>query len=151
MKAEFYNSKQRKELLEKLNGMFGIKDIPKTLFETGREKVRGFSGDLTIDELYALDRLTNIEFMGLYLFKEEMGHLRFGFDGTILFKDQIVKNVVEITKEQLEKWMTGNNLDIALERGMWIVKHEGDVFGCGLSDTKHLINFVPKERRIRRS
>ena len=110
MKAEFYNSKRRKELLEKLNSMFGIKEIPMTLFETGREKVRGFSGDLTIDELYTLDRITNIEFMGLYLFKEEMGYLRFGFDGTILFKDQIVKNVVSINDEQLEKWMIGHNL-----------------------------------------
>lgn len=151
MKVEFFDTKRRKKLSEELNELFGIKDVPKILFETGREKIRGFSGDLTIDELYVLDRLTNIEFMGLYLFRKDMSMLRLGFDGAILLKDQIVKNVVELTNEQVERWMTGHNLDIVLERGMWVVKHGEDVFGCGFSDGKHLINFVPKERRIRRN
>jgi NOL1/NOP2/fmu family ribosome biogenesis protein len=151
MKVEFLDSKKRKKLLEELRERFGINELPKVLFETGREKVRGFSGDLTIDELYSLDRLANIEFMGMYLFKEDLGVLRLGFDCALLLKEQVSKNVIELTKEQLERWMTGHNLDIVKERGLYIVKHGQDVFGCGLSDGKHLINFVPKERRIRRS
>ncbi|MEK6908886.1 MAG: hypothetical protein AABX23_02440 [Nanoarchaeota archaeon] len=150
MKVEFYNTKQRKELLVKLNEKFGVTEIPKILFETGREKIRGFSGDLTIDELYTLDRLTNIEFLGLYLFKHELGYLRLGFDGALLLKDQIVKGFVSIDEKQLEKWMTGHNLDVSVERGIYVIKHEDDAFGCAISNGKHLINFVPKERRIRR-
>lgn len=151
MKFAFYNSKERKKLIDELNRVFGITEIPKSLFEAGREKIRGFSGDLTIDEVYALDRLTNIEFMGMYLFKEDLGHLRIGFDSALLFKEQISKNFVEVNKEQIESWMRGHNLDISLERGIYAVKYNGDVFGCGLSDGKHLINFVPKERRIKKS
>ena len=90
-------------------------------------------------------------FFGCFVFfRKEMKQLRLGFDGAILFKNQVVKNVFEISDEQLAKWMLGYNLDVSLDRGMWIVKHGHDVFGCGLSDSKHLINFVPKERRIRR-
>lgn len=151
MKVEFYNSKQRKELLEKLKSTFGINEVPSILFETGKEKIRGFSGDLTIDELYALDRITNIEFLGLYLFRQELGYTRLGFDGALLLKNEISKGIVEITKEQLEKWMTGHNLDIVKDRGIYVIKQAGDTFGCAISDGKHLINFVPKERRIRRS
>jgi NOL1/NOP2/fmu family ribosome biogenesis protein len=151
MKVEFYDSKRRKKLISELNDNFGITDLPKILFETGKEKVRGFTGDLNIDELYALDRIANIEFMGMYLLKEDLGVLRLGFDCALLLKGQLKKNVIEISKDQLEKWMTGHNLDIVVERGLYAVKHQGDIFGCGLSDGKHLINFVPKERRIRRS
>ncbi|MEK6915059.1 MAG: hypothetical protein AABW89_00775 [Nanoarchaeota archaeon] len=151
MKVEFFDSKRRKKLLAELNETFGITELPKILFETGREKIRGFTGDLTIDELYTLDRLTNIEFMGIYLFRKDMQFMRLGFDGTILLKEQINKNVIEINIEQLEKWMVGHNLDIAVEKGIYVVKNGDDVFGCAVSDGKHLINFVPKERRIRRS
>lgn len=151
MKVEFYNSKQRKELLEKLKSTFGIKEVPSILFETGKEKIRGFSGDLTIDELYALDRITNIEFLGLYLFRQELGYTRLGFDGALLLKDEISKNVVDIDSAQLEKWMTGHNLEIVKDRGIYVIKCGKDTFGCAISDGKHLINFVPKERRIRRS
>lgn len=151
MKVEFYNSKQRKELLEKLNEVFGIENIPKVLFETGKEKIRGFSGDLTIDELYTLDRLTNIEFLGLYLFRQELGYLRLGFDGALLLKDQVVKGFVSIDQKQLDRWMTGHNIEMAIDRGIYVVKFGNDTFGCAISDGKQLINFVPKERRIRRS
>ncbi len=150
MNVEFLDTKRRKKLIEELNSLFGITQLPKVLFETGKEKVRGFSGDLTIDELYALDGLANIEFMGLYLFKKDMEFLRLGFDCALLLKGQIVKNVIEINSEQLDAWMKGHNLDIVADRGIYIVKHENDAFGCGLSDGKHIINFVPKERRIRR-
>ena len=90
MKVEFYDTKKRKKLLEKLNSQFGITSIPSILFETGREKIRGFSGDLTIDELYALAGISNIEFMGMYLFKQDMEFMRLGFDGALLLKKQIV-------------------------------------------------------------
>ena len=49
MKVEFYNAKKKKELLERLNEQFGVTSVPKILFETGKERIRGFSGDLTID------------------------------------------------------------------------------------------------------
>ena len=141
----------RKKLIEKLNSQFGITTLPPVLFETGKERIRGFSGDLTIDELYNLADISNVEFIGLYLFKQDMEFMRLGFDGALLLKDQIVKNVVNLKDEQVDKWMNGHNLDIVLEKGMYVVKHGEDVFGCGFSDGKGLINFVPKERRIRRS
>lgn len=151
MKVEFYNSKKRKELLERLNKQFGITSLPSILFETGKERIRGFSGDLTIDELYALADISNVEFIGLYLFKQDMEFIRLGFDGALLLKKQFVKNVVNLTDEQVDKWMNGHNLDVVLDKGIYIVKHGEDVFGCGVSDGNGLINFVPRERRIRRN
>ncbi len=151
MRVEFYDTKRRKKLLTQLNEQFGVSEIPRVLFETGKEKVRGFSGDLTIDELYSLDKIANVEFMGLYLFKQELGYLRIGFDGALLLKGQFSKNVAELTESQVLEWMNGKNLQMSLARGIYVVKCGEDVFGCGISDGHNLINFVPKERRIRRS
>jgi len=151
MKVEFYNAKKKKELLERLNEQFGVTSVPKILFETGKERIRGFSGDLTIDEIYALADISNVEFIGLYLFKQDMEFIRFGFDGALFFKEQFSKNIVNLTDEQVDGWMNGHNLNIVLKKGMYVVRHGNDIFGCGFSDGKGLINFVPKERRIRRN
>ena len=77
--------------------------------------------------------------------------LRLGFDGAGILKEQIKKNIIEIDDEQLEKWMNGWNLDVEMEKGLYVVRRGDDFLGCGISDGKKIINFVPKERRIRRS
>lgn len=151
MNIEFLDTKKRKKILEQLNKQFGIEKIPSILFSTGREKIRAFSGDLTIDELYDLADIGNVEFMGQYLFKHEFDFIRLGFDGALLLKNQLTKNVIELDKEQTDLWMNGHNLPIIMPKGIYVLRHGDDVFGCGISDGKHIINFVPKERRIRRS
>jgi NOL1/NOP2/fmu family ribosome biogenesis protein len=150
MKFDFYDSKRRKKLTSELNELFGISEIPKVLFETGKEKIRGFSGDLNVDEIYLIDKLANVEFLGLYLFKRELGHLRMGFDGTLLFKNQVVNGIVDINQEQAHLWMRGHNLDVSMNKGVYVIRFNGDFLGCTISDGRHLINFVPKERRIRK-
>lgn len=151
MQLDIYDSKKRKKLLEQLNERFGITQIPGFLFETGKEKIRGFNGDLTIDEIYGLSRITNVEFLGLYLFRaDEDRSVRLSFDACILFADQISKNIIDIDQHQLTLWMRGENLPMEIQKGMYIVRHGTDFFGCTVSDGEKLINFVPKERRIRR-
>lgn len=151
MNLDIYDSRRRKRLLEQLHDRFGIKDVPKFLFETGKEKIRGFSGDLTIDELYGLARITNIEFLGLYLFRaDDERSVRMSFDACLLFAEQISKNILELNDEQLKTWMKGDNLPFDVAKGMYIVRHKGDFFGCAIYDGEKLMNFVPKERRLRK-
>ncbi|MGV8142721.1 MAG: methyltransferase RsmF C-terminal domain-like protein [Candidatus Pacearchaeota archaeon] len=152
MNLDIYDSKKRKKMLEQLNDRFGITEIPKFLFETGRERVRGFNGELTIDELYGLSRITNVEFLGLYLFRaDEDRSVRLSFDACLLLADQITKNIIDIDNEQLKVWMRGDNLPIVMAKGMYIIRHGEDFLGCTVCDGEKLINFVPKERRLRKS
>src|SRR3989344_1403796 len=102
MNVEFYDSKRKKKLLEQLHIEFGMSEVPKVLFETGKERIRGFTGDLTIDELYNLADIANVEFMGLYLFRQEERFIRVSFDALPLFKNQLAHHVVDLTDEQLE-------------------------------------------------
>lgn len=150
MNAKFLSSKEKKQYVEKLDSQFGVTELPWLLIETGKDKVRAFSGDLNREDISKIAQLANIELIGMYLFKEELGGMRFGFDGSMMVKDWIVKNAVDLSDKQVFEWIRGNNLDVKLSKGVYVVKHSGDVLGCGMSDGEKLINFVPKERRIRR-
>ena len=151
MNMKFLASRDKKKLLEQLQKQFGIDELPFLLLETGNEKIRGFSGSMSRDEIYALSEMANIELLGLYLFKEEHGGLRVGFDGSMVLRGMATKNFIEIESEDVEKWLNGMNLGIKRPNGIYIIKSkEGDYLGCAASDGTQLINFVPKERRIRR-
>lgn len=151
MNCDFLRSSDKKELLAQLEEQFGITELPYLLLETGKEKIRGFSGSMTKEEIISLSRLINIEIIGSYLFKREgdSNRIRLSLDATHILSSQLTKNVVEITDEQKELWLRGNDLDIKTNSGMVLVKNSNTFLGCGLSTGKNILNHVPKERRIR--
>jgi len=149
MNLHFVKSNEKKRLLAELKDKYGIDELRYLLMETGKEKVRGFSGSMTKEEIIELGQIANVEIIGLYLFKKEQGGLRLSLDGSGVLGEQISKNIFDIKNDELESWMRGNNLEINLTKGIFVVKSGYDFFGCGISDGKKLINFVPKERRIR--
>ena len=148
MNFHFLKSSEKKKLIQELEEQFGITELPYLLLETGKEKIRGFSGTMTKEEILELGRIANVEIIGLYLIKKERS-LRLSLDATQILKEQITKNIVEITNEELESWLRGKNLEIIKDGGVHVIKCGDDFIGCGISDGKKLINHVPKERRIR--
>lgn len=149
MNAHFLSSSEKKELLAQLNEQFGISELLYLLLETGREKIRGFSGSLSKDEILDLAQSLNIEIIGLYIFKQEHD-LRLSFDATHLLAPQLSKNIVDINDEQLALWIRGHDLDIKAPRGTLIIRHNNDFLGCGKSTEERILNHVPKERRLRK-
>ena len=146
--SRFIKSSEKKRLLSELEEQFGIEKLPYLLLETGKEKIRGFSGTMTKEEITELGKISNVEIVGLYLIKKEK-NLRLSLDATHLLKEQISKNIIEINNVQLGDWLRGKNLDIAKDSGIYVIKYEDDFVGCGISDGKKIINHIPKERRIR--
>ena len=152
MNMKFVKSGEKKRLLKELKERFGIEKLDSwILVETGKKKIRGFTGNMTREEIKELIEISNLELLGTYLVKKETAVLRLGFDATQILKDKITKNIFEIDDSQLESWMNGNNLDEKIERGIYVLRHADDFVGCGISNGEKIINFVPKERRIRRS
>lgn len=149
MNIRFIKSSQKKQILSQLNEQFGISELPYLLFETGKEKIRGFSGSLSKEEIMEISELTHIEFIGLYLINQEHD-LRLSLDATQILNSQFSKNVLEITDEQYQEWIRGRDLPIKTERGTFIIKYKNDFIGCGKSNTEKVINHIPKERRLRK-
>ena len=150
MNLKFLKSSAKKKFLDCLREQYGISNLPFLLMETGKEKIRGFSGSMSKEEILELSEIANVEVVGLYLFKSD-GTLRLGLDGTHILKKQISKNILKITKEELGDWLRGRDIEKEIDRGIWVIDHDGDFVGCGLSDGMRIINHVPKERRIRSS
>lgn len=150
MTLSFIKSSEKKHIIEELQNNFGITDLPYLLIEAGKEKIRGFSGHLSKDEIVSLSKITNVEVIGLYILRKE-NSLRLSLDATHLLSNQINKSIIEITKEQYEQWIRGNDLDFKIQSGIYIIKYENYFIGCGKSNGQCIFNFVPKDRRLRRA
>ena len=152
MNMKFIKSGEKKRLLKELKEIFGIEKLDSwILVETGKKKIRGFSGNMTREEIKELSEISNLEILGTYLVRKETTVLRLGFDATQILKDKITKGIFELSDSQLESWMNGNNINENVEKGIYVLRHADDFVGCGISNGEKIINFVPKERRIRRS
>ena len=151
MKTEinFVKSNEKRKIIEQLKEQYGIEDLPFLLLKTGKEKCRGYSGHLSKEEIDELGELANIEIVGLYLIKEEHD-LLLSFDTPLLLKDQIKKNILEINEKDFHSWIRGNDLDIKVPQGTYIIKFGEDFLGCGKSNGEKIFNYVPKDRRLRK-
>ena len=150
MKPQFIKSNVKRDIVAELKEKFGIAGLPYLLSESGREKLRGFSGHLSKDEIAELAQMLNIDTIGIYILKKEKDGLRLGFDATKLLRKQISKNIIEINETQLAQWIRGHDLEIKIPQGTYVISHKGDFLGCGRSNGNVLFNYVPKERRIKK-
>lgn len=144
---------EKKKIMEKL-AYYGIEKVPHLLLKFGKDKIRGYTGHLSTDEIQKIDRIVNIDLIGLYLFNEHDDEIRLSLDAVHFFKNQITKNIIELTSEQAEKWLRGEDLEIAEkwkteEHGFKVIKFERDFLGMAKLTKERLINYMPKERRVR--
>ena len=123
--------------------------MPYLILQFGQDKLRLFSGNLSIEELNILDANLRIEITGLYFAKIENDWIRLTLDGLQILKEQITKNILELTDKQADDWMKGFDLDIKTDRAYKILKNNNEFIGCGKSTEERITNFMPKERRIK--
>ena len=146
------NRQEQKEIEEKLNEQFGIKNIPGIIMKLGEERLFIFSGNLKEKEIKNLERTIPIERVGVYFAKivPKENSIRLSIEGTQILSNQIKKNILELTKEQMEEWMTGSDLQIKTgKRGFLIIKYQDDFLGCGKASEEKIGNFIPKSRRLK--
>ena len=148
MNVRFIKTPEKRRIEADLETQFGITKLPYLLLETGKEKIRGFSGSLSKEEIAKLARIANIELIGLYALKKEQD-FRLTIDTTHLLKDQITKNIVELNDEQLDRWLRGFDIETKTQTGTVIIKHGSDFIGSGKSNGDKIFNYVPKDRRLK--
>lgn len=148
MTLRFVKSPEKHRIEEELEKQFGIDKLSYLLLEAGKDKMRAFSGSLSKEEIIRLSKLSNIEILGIYLLKKESDY-RLSFDATHLLKEQITKNIVEISEEEYEKWIRGHDLEKPALNGTVVISYKGDFLGCGKSNGKIIYNYVPKDRRLK--
>ncbi len=151
MNSEILTSSKKQEIVEKLNKQFGIESLPYLLFKSAKGKIRAFSGSLSRDELNDLFRNVRIETIGLYLASLKEDEIRLSFDASSLLRKQITKNIIEISEDEMQKWLRGEDIEKQTnkESTYHAVKYKDYIIGCTKPTQNKLLNFVPKERRIK--
>ena len=146
---EIINTKKSEEIKKILVEIYGL-ELEGIFLLSGKNKIRYFEGNTDIKTLSYLMKNFSIETTGIYLGKLFNDEVRLSFDAANLFKDKITKNMIEITKEEMEQWFKGSNLQKDVKDGFYIIKHEKDVIGCAKVSNKTIYNYVPKEKRFRK-
>jgi len=152
---EFIFSTEKREIMKKL-AYYGINELPFLLISSGKEKIRGYSGSLSLEEIRKLQKNSRVEVVGIYLFHEYPEEIRFSLDALHLLKNQITKNIIELTNEQKDKWFRGEDILLTKEeqekfggerKGFKVIKHKDDFIGMGKLTDDRIVNYLPKERR----
>tara|TARA_Y100000310_G_scaffold342359_1_gene445305 strand:- start:6498 stop:6953 length:456 start_codon:yes stop_codon:yes gene_type:complete len=150
MNIKFIKSSGKKKILAQLSEQFGITKLPYLLIAGGKEKIRAFSGSLSKEEIFELNKLTKIEGLGTYLIKQEADKpFRLSLDATHLLSKQISKNIFTLNDQQLADWLHGLDIQVKAPNALLVLKHGSDFLGCGVSNGKKIYNYIPKERRIK--
>ena len=144
---KFLNKKESERILDLIKKQFGIK---KLRFDYGmlmnREgKIFLISKDVNKIDLSKL----RINELGLYVARLDK-ELRLTIEGSQLFGKYVTKNVYEIGKEKVFSWLNGNDITCDKEfDGFVIIKNKDDFLGTGKYKEGKILNYIPKERRIK--
>jgi NOL1/NOP2/fmu family ribosome biogenesis protein len=158
MRFEVLNKRKKQEIDNLLEENYNIKLPRCQLIQQSKERLRIFTGNLSEHELGILNSTINLDSIGLYFsfFKEK--DFRVSFDSCFLFKEAR-KNVLELDEKQKQKWLAGEDVEINLENinknnftsNFIFLRYKQDIVGCGkfVPSQNKILNFVPKERRIK--
>jgi len=119
-------------------------------FEGSEGKVRAS----TREAYETAQRIGRVEAVGLYVLKRTKFGTYLSVEGSQLLGERLKKNVVELTAEQLERWASGEPLDLSelgfKPDGNFVVVRYGPVFaGSGkVSRDGKVHPQIPKERRV---
>lgn len=152
---------EKKKIL-KLLEYYGITDLNFLLTESGKEKIRGYTGSLSNEELIELNQQIGIELIGMYLFNVFKDEVRLSFDAISALKYQITKNILEVSEEHESEFLKGRDIALTKEeqleleksseqRGFKIIKSKStqEFLGTGKFIGDRIVNYMPKERRLR--
>ncbi len=143
MNLKILNSKQRKKIIEYLKEQYGIQDLRLDyVFIQRKDKIYLLSNklkDFEIGRLY-------VNSLGVYFLNRD----RLSIEGSQIIGKKAKKNVVELDKKQIEKWVRGEDVKAEGDySGYVLVKYKNDFYGCGSYKDGMIKNFIPKDRRIK--
>jgi len=154
-RIQILRGKNEKAILNLLTEQFGITDLNGKIMQKGEERLFLFQGSLNPGEVFELEKTLPIERVGTYIGKiqenrEKQKAVRLSIEGSQIYKPQITKNIVELSKEQAEEWMMGREVLIKSgKHGFVIIKYKDDFLGCGNASEEKITNFIPKNRRLK--
>ena len=138
------NKKEIKEIQGLIKEQFDVDfEFSDAVLRDNNDKIYLISNDFKNVELTG-----RINSMGMYFCKIQNGRIRLSIEGSQIVKGE--KNVIEIEDSEVKKWLMGEELKTEKDlKGFVIIKNKDDYLGCGEVKEGRILNYVPKDRRIR--
>ncbi len=139
------NSKEKKDFYAKLKEQWDIEfRTEHGLLKNSEDKMYLMNNFLSTIDTSKL----RINSLGLYIAEWKKHSLRLSIEGSQLFGPLASKNIIEISKEEVGKWLMGEDLKTSEEiKGYAIIKCSNDYLGSGHVKEGTITNFVGKNRR----
>ncbi|MBN2368380.1 hypothetical protein JXC34_05160 [Candidatus Woesearchaeota archaeon] len=139
------NSREKKDISKLISEQFGCKfKFDYEVFMNEKNKIFLMSRDISKINPEEL----RINSLGLYFGEVSNGELRLSIEGSQILGKAAKKNVLELSDENADRWMAGEDFEVDTKlKGFVVIKNKDDFLGCGRIVTKKLLNYVPKERR----
>ncbi len=148
MKPVILNRKDVKEVASKMKEQWGADYMPDYVFLRNDEDI--FIVDRDVFRL-DFERL-NVNSLGLYFGEFRKGSLRLSIEGSQLVGPLARRNVVELDEGETKLWLRGFDLEKkTAAAGYTLMSYKSDFMGTGRVKDGKILNFVPKNRRIRAS
>lgn len=140
------NSKEKKLLFKEIEEQFKTSELDLNYILLKNNEGKIF---LLSNYFKNLDtKNLRINSLGLY-FANISKDIRLTIEGSQLIGKK-AKNVLEINDKQLKEWLKGNDIETDKNlKGFVIIKNNNDFYGCGLYKNNKILNYIPKERRIK--
>jgi len=138
---------KRKNLERMLKLQYGIRSrLPSTLVQSGEEKIRV----ATPEAFEAAQSLRGVQSVGLYILKIVEGTPVLSLEGAHIFCRDIQQNVVELSHEQLDAWMSASPVSLETQTASkYVAARSGpDCLGCGRTAGSKVFPYIPRWRRI---
>ncbi|MCX8194123.1 MAG: hypothetical protein N3G19_02050 [Candidatus Pacearchaeota archaeon] len=147
---EILKRNKKKEIEELLEKNFNIKiSVPYYLIRQSKDKIRIFTGNLSSNDIIILSKLLSVETIGLYFAFSKEQEFRLSFDASILYGKNS-KKIIELNNEEAKSWLKGENIENKTgKKGYFLIKYNDNILGCGKATQEKILNFVPKERRVK--
>lgn len=139
------NSREKKSILKQLEKQYSIKSLKLYhIFLQRKDKIYMINRDFANISLYDL----RINSIGLNFCTLANDEVRLSVEGSQIVGPLAKKNV--LNTKAINKWLSGNNLKTKKSlNGFIIIKHKDDFYGVGRFKQGIILNFIPKERRIK--
>lgn len=148
LNPKFLSKREYFKILEKIKQQYGIKELSLDyVFLINKEKkLYLVSKDICKIDISKL----RVNSIGLYFCKLEKDGPRLTIEGSQLVGKLVTKNIIELNQNQLIKWLRGENISVTGNvEGFVIIKNKNDFYGTGKLKENTLINYLPKERRLK--
>ena len=141
------NSKEIKHIIALLEEHFGFnKKLDYAFLMNNKNRI------FLIDKDFAMinSEKIRINTIGLYFGEINGQDIRLSIEGSQLIGKDCTKNIIDLDETFAREWLHG--IDISYDykdRGFVILRSGNDFIGCGKAVDKKILNYIPKNRRVK--